>query len=74
MTTNEYLASATNIGAEDAKTDRDMQPSLFFLPNTQAWHNYVAAYTANAPAKRVIAIGVSRNGQPFRVTVAGVQS
>lgn len=74
MTNSDYLNKAATIGTEDAQAGRDMQASVFFLFDSPEYAAYADAYNQAAPAKRVVAIGVSRNGQPFRVTVAEAQS
>lgn len=73
MTTNDYLTAASAIGAEDGKEGRDMQASVFFLFDSPEYAAYANAYNQAAPAKRVVAIGVSKNGQPFKVTAVGVR-
>jgi hypothetical protein len=68
MNTKTLLLSAAQFGQEDAQQRRDMQGSTLFLFDSPAWLAYTAAYNATAPAKRVVAIGRSRGGQPFQVT------
>lgn len=74
MTNIDYINEAATIGTEDAQAGRDMQASVFFLFDSPEYTAYANAYNARVPAKRVVAIGVSKNGQPFRVTVAEAQS
>lgn len=67
MTTKSLLLSAATFGQEDAQQGRDMRGSTLFLLDSPEWQAYNAAYNAVAPRKRVVAIGVSRAGQPFQV-------
>lgn len=68
MSTQPYTGAATQFGQEDALAGRDMQGSTLYLLDSPEWLAYNAAYNAAAvPAKRVVAIGVSRNRQPFHV-------